>query len=488
MKKSSSIVCLCLLAGLVVIAVVQAGCKASTPDEIPITTKSKEASRLFIQGRNLYEFYHYDQANELFKKAIELDPDFALAHLYFGASATDTPDYQAGITKAFALASQVSEGERMLITGQKAALEDRDFEKANRTYQELILLFPKDKRAHWVLAWSYGTLQQYGKQIAGLEAAIALDEGFAPPYETLGYVYRQLEKYDQAEAAFREYARLSPKEANSRDILGDLYKKMGRFEDAIEEYEEAVRMDPKFVYSQQKIGSCLYFLERYEDGRQAYLKAMRMPYRPSEKVYEQEGILRGYLYEGEYDKALEAADTAIQMGYELGLPERSTFLPLVKGYIHCELGDFDKAEACIADSLKAIDNADLMDSIKNNQRAAAAFIHAAIAATKKDFETATAQAGSYQQQIAAIKNPAIQKQASWLLGYIALAQGDADKAVEYFDQGEMDSVWNMYYFAEAKEQAGDGAGAAELYKKVANWNLDGVWYPFVRSKAIEKLK
>jgi len=45
----------------------------------------------------------------------------------------------------------------------------------------------------------------------------------------------------------------------------------------------------------------------------------------------------------------------------------------------------------------------------------------------------------------------------------------------------------LYYFAEAKEKAGDAAGAAELYKKVANWNIDGVWYAFVRQKAIAKI-
>jgi tetratricopeptide (TPR) repeat protein len=487
MKKLLSVVCLCALAGLALTVVLQTGCKAAKSDEIPITTKSKQARTAFLEGRDLYEFYHLEKANALFNKAVELDPDFALAHLYFGVTANDTPDFQAGFTKAFALAPQTSEGERMMITGQKAALEERNAEKASRIYQDLVLLFPKDKRAHWLLAGTYGSLQQYDKEIASLEAAITLDKDFAPVHETLGYVYRWLEKYDKAEAAFNEYARLSPKEANSHDILGDLYMKMGRFEEAVKEYGEAVRMDPTFVFSQQKTGSCLYFLGRYEDGRQAYLKAMELPYRKSEKVYEQEGIMRGYIYEGDWTRALEAADKAIPMGYELGLPEESTFLPLVKANIYCELGDFVKAESCVAESLKAIESADLLDWIKENIRLSVIATRVLIAVDKKDFETALAEAASFREKLAAVKNPAIQKQADWVSGLVALGQGDAAKAVEYYGRGEVDDAWHLYRYALAKEQAGDAAGAAELYKKVANWNLDGVWYPFVRQKAIAKL-
>jgi hypothetical protein len=56
------------------------------------------------------------------------------------------------------------------------------------------------------------------------------------------------------------------------------------------------------------------------------------------------------------------------------------------------------------------------------------------------------------------------------------------KAVEYFNKGEMDDPFIMYYFALAKEKAGDTAGAMELFKKVANWNLNGDWYAVVRPK------
>ena len=51
----------------------------------------------------------------------------------------------------------------------------------------------------------------------------------------------------------------------------------------------------------------------------------------------------------------------------------------------------------------------------------------------------------------------------------------------------MDDPYAMYYFAEAKEKAGDAAGAVELYKKVAGWNMDGIYYALVLPKALAKL-
>lgn len=487
MKKSFSVVCLCAWAGLVLAISLQTGCKAAKSDELPITTKSKEARELFVQGRDLAEFWHIEKAHAVFKKAIDLDPEFALAHAFFAGTSTETADWQEGFAKAFALAPQVSEGEQKLIAGQQAVIEETDAVKANRIYQELAALFPKDKRVQLYLAETYGTMQKYDEQLAAIEKAIALDKTFAPAYEALGYFYRWRDALDKSLEAFKEYARLSPKEANSHDQLGDIYVKMGRFEDAIKEYDEAVRMDPAFFYSQQKIGSALFFLGKYEEGRQAFLKAMDMPADPANKVYDQEGIMRAYIYEGDYAKALEAADKAIQMGNELGLPEEATFLPLVKSFIYCELGDFDKADACVADCLKALDGAKLMATITQNQKAAAVATQIVIAVGRKDFDAAIARVEDYKGLLAAIKNPALERYPGYFIGYVTLAQGDANKAVEYFSQGETDNVWIMYHFAVAKEKAGDAAGAAELYKKVANWNLDGVWYPFVRSKAIAKL-
>ena len=130
MKKIFSVVCPCLLFLFVMAVVTQNACKPAPSGEVPITTKSKEARKLFVEGRDQFEFYHIDKANDLFKRALALDPEFALAQLYYGANAVDTADFQAGLAKAVVLAPGASEGERMLIAWVQAGNLENDATKA----------------------------------------------------------------------------------------------------------------------------------------------------------------------------------------------------------------------------------------------------------------------------------------------------------------------------------------------------------------------
>jgi len=487
MKKLFYVVCMCALVSFALLIVMQSGCKPAKSDEVPITTKSKEARKLFIEGRQLLENAHTEKAYDLFVQAIEKDPDFALGYLFKAGSAAETKDFQESLAKAVSLAPNVSAGEQKIIAAFQAYNAENNAVKANEIYQELAGQFPKDPRIQAYLGLSHGTMNEYDKQIAAYEKAIVIDKNFAPGYLQLGYVYRWRNQYDKAEEKFQEYLRLNPKEANAYDNLGDLYQKMGRFEDALKQYGEAVQMDPTLVFSQFKIGTTLVFMGKYEDGRQAMQKAVDTELKPASKVYDQEGIARSYIYAGDYASALQATDKAIQMAGELGLPGSVAFDHLVKGAIYFELKDYDKADASIGDCLNFLETSDLMSSVKQNIKLGAAFWQAVIAAGRQDFNTAVAKAEEFKTQLAAIQNPAYQKLPGWLFGYVALAQGDANKAIEYFSQGEMDDSYFMYYFAVAKEKAGDAAGAAELYKKVANWNIDDVYYAFVRQKAAAKL-
>jgi tetratricopeptide (TPR) repeat protein len=487
MKKSYLVVSAFVLLAVVLLVFIQSGCKAKVSNEIPITTKSNEARNLFIEGRRLAEFVHGDKANEFFTKAVQADPEFAWAYLYKAGTSSVTKDFKDAMAKAVSLAPKASEAEQKLIAAAQAVYEEKNYVKAKDLYEQLAAMFPKDKRVYWYLAGPYGNLQDYDKQIANLDKALAIDKTFPQPYQDLGYVYRWKGQYDKAEQNFQEYLRLSPGEANGHDCLADLYVKMGKFDVAVDHYQKAVELDPTFVMSQTKTGTTLAFLGKYAEARQALQKAMDMELKPSYKVYDQEAIARTYIYEDNYEKALEATDKAIQMANELGLPEEAAWNPLVKCHLYWELKDIKKAEACIADCVSALENPNIVTLVKENLKASDLWNEAYLAALKKDFKTALAKADEFKAHLATYNNPAFNKFPGWLQGHIAFMQGDHAKAISLFSQGEMDDVYTMYYFGLAKEKAGDKAGAQELFKKVAEWNLDSADYAFVRAKAIAKI-
>jgi tetratricopeptide (TPR) repeat protein len=487
MKKLFSILNLFVLVSFAVLIILGTGCKPAKSDEMPITTKSKEARELFIQGRDLAEKGHTEKANELFTQAVQKDPEFALAYLFKAGTSPDTKEGKAALAKALSLAPNVSPGEQKILAAEQATYQENNMVKYNQIYQELAAMFPKDKHIQWYLGGSYDNLAEYDKEIAAYEQALAIDKNFAPAYQSLGYIYRWKNQYDKAEANFQEYLKLNPKEPSAHVNLADLYRRMGKFDDALQHYKEAVQIDPSFRNAQIKIGTTLAFMGKYEEARQALQKLIDGEVKPAFKLYDQQDIARMYIYEGDYAKALEATDKAIEMAKELGLPEQLAFNHEVKFNVFVELGDWDKADASLAEVLKIAENADLAPVAKEYYRAANPYWQALVATGRKDFKAALAKADEFKAKIEAIKNPVWQKYPGWLLGYIAYAQGDYNKAVQNFSQGEMDSVWIMYYFAAAKEKAGDTAGASELYKKVANWNMDDLSYALVRKKAASKV-
>jgi tetratricopeptide (TPR) repeat protein len=487
MKKLCSVLCLCALACFALLIVLQTGCKPANSDEVPITTTSKEARKLFVQGREMAEAQHPQEANGLFNQAIEKDPEFALAYLFKAGSASDAKEFKEARAKAISLASKASEGERKIIAAHQAYYDENNVVKTNQIYQELAGQFPNDKRVQWYLGGSYANLREYDKEIAAYERVLAIDKSFAPAYQALGYTYRWRNQYEKAEGYFKEYLRLIPQEANGHDNLADLYRKMGKFGEALEQYNEAVKMNPAFRSSEYKAGTTMFFMGKYEEGRQALRQLMDKETKPANKLYDLMAIVRGYIYEGDYPTALEATDKALQMSRDLGLPEQTAFNHWVKLSLYFELNDWDKAAASLAERIDVAATANLTPAYRENVQASNSFWQAMIAVGRKDFAAAQAIAAEFKARVEAVKNPTWQKFPVWLLGHIALAQGDAGKAIGYFSQGEMDDPWTMYFFALAKEKAGDTAGAAELYKNVANWNLDDTSYAFVRQKAAAKM-
>src|SRR6516162_784794 len=63
---------------------------ASDGGKIPITTKSDEAKKEYLQGRDLSEKLLGQESLQHFDQAIALDPDFALAELARAANSPTT--------------------------------------------------------------------------------------------------------------------------------------------------------------------------------------------------------------------------------------------------------------------------------------------------------------------------------------------------------------------------------------------------------------
>lgn len=473
-----------LLFFLIVVLLTGCGLTTDPQNEMAITTKSDEARKLFLEGRELFDDIRFDEAREHFSKAIEADPDFALAHLNLSFTATSTAEFQKHFDKAVALAVNASEGERLFIEANQENI-DNNAVKAVELCEQLVQKFPYDKRVHQTMGFFYMGQDEDDKAIAEYEKAIEIDKNFAPVYNALGYAYIQKEEFEKSEKAFKNYIRLIPDEANPYDSIADLYTRMGRHEEAIENFKKAVDLNPKFNMSQRKIGTNLVFMGKYDEGREAFRKAMDMDSSPNARVSDMNQIALSHLYEGTTEQALAAFDESIKMAQEAGLSGRIAGIHSQKCYVNLESGDLAKAEQSLAECKKTVMGSDLRQSFKDNFAKGALAQEALIAAKKGDFETAMSKADEHLAKIQADNNPNEIEDHHELLGLIYFEKGDLAKAIEHLNQSDHEDPSILYHLAISESKAGDKTRATELFKKVSESNRNGLKYALVRSKAMD---
>ena len=103
--------------------------------EMPIadvTTRSMEAYRYYVEGKeNLRKFY-FDDARIAFEKAVALDPDFAMAYFNLAYANYNLENIEASdtaIKRAKALSLKTTEKERLYIEADYAWRVEKDAEK-----------------------------------------------------------------------------------------------------------------------------------------------------------------------------------------------------------------------------------------------------------------------------------------------------------------------------------------------------------------------
>ena len=143
------------------------------------------------------------------KRAIEVDPDFAMAHALLSETYVNTD--QAALAppfarKAFELRDRVSERERFFISWRyyRDALQAAD--KALELAQSWTATYPRDPFAHNSLGVAYIRIGAFEQSLEPLREAIRLDPGFIPPYSNLAASLLALNRLAESRATLRQAA------------------------------------------------------------------------------------------------------------------------------------------------------------------------------------------------------------------------------------------------------------------------------------------
>lgn len=475
---------LALWSAMLVLVLLCTQCAKQT--EVPITSRSGEARDLFVQARVEGENLHLDTAMAKLSEAIVLDPDFALAFLYRARFTNDPVSLQRDLQRAVELSEDVSAGEQMIIKAYDAYYGQNDPDRAVEFYELLVKMYPVDKRTHFRLGVFFRILGEDDQAMRQQKQALAIDGNFAPSYLELGYINLSAANYAEVEEAFQNCIRLIPDQPNPYDSMGDLYSRMGKFEEAIGYYQQALEKNPEFTDSQLKIGTNLVFLGRYDEGREAVQKAIAMEPTIERRVQDMGMICRSYMYECRPQEALAEADRIIKIARDNHMMSQVVLYELAKAAMYAEIQEYDEAEQSLQECRTVLETADMPLFYRESHSDMLYFWDAAVAAKQKNITRALSIAARYMNTLRESQNPERMKYHMGLLGYIELERDYPDIAVEYFRHADIQEPLFMYYAALAENAGGSRARATRLFRKLASWNNDSLWYAFICKKALTR--
>ena len=229
-------------------------------------TENLEAYDCILRGREKHRAYSKEanaEAKTLFKRAIELDPQFATAYVFLAPAYV--VEYVNGWNKP----------------------ADQPLEQAFKHAQTALALDETDTRAHHIQGSVYLWKWQHEQAISEYERAIALDPNFALGHVGLGrvlfYAGRseegiklinqglrlephypdswlhwlaqanfQLDRYEEAIGILKRRLSLNPSTDISRVFLAACYGHLGRIDEAKAEWAEVSRINPEFSLEQRR--------------------------------------------------------------------------------------------------------------------------------------------------------------------------------------------------------------------------------------------
>jgi tetratricopeptide (TPR) repeat protein len=455
--------------------------------EIPVTANSKEAKKIFIQGREKFENVQVVQASNLFDKAIALDQNFALAHLYRAQTGGDPNTTQKHREMATRLLDKVSDGEKHLIKYILAGADGTEHER-KAEIDKLVSMFPNDKRVHTMYGLYLASIDKPIQAAASFNKAIQMDKNYAPAYNLLGYTRMDQKDWAESEKAFKKYIELQPKNPNPYDSYADMLLKSGQLDEALANFRKAYSLDQSFVSALARIGLVHVLKGDFEKARESYRELYAKAPTYNWKMTALNNDAQSYLHEGRFDEAikkfLSVKNFAKSENQQNGIINTVSDI----GWIQMENGSIADAAASIKEARDLTEKADIPDSYRQNQRFFRKIERIDLLMHVNELETAENALTEIKTYVD--ENPDAEKTGIYytLVGILERYKGNYDKSLEAFNQSIPGDPYALYQKGLTQELMGDVDGAEATYKEVVNYNFGGMPYAMVRYRAKAKIE
>jgi serine/threonine protein kinase/tetratricopeptide (TPR) repeat protein len=243
------------------------------------TTASLEALRAYNLGFQLANRGQAIGAIPLYRRAVEIDPEFALAWSQLAnaySSAGQHPEKTAAGERAFALRERVSEREQFHIESDYYTDVTREPEKAVQVYLLWAKTYPRDGVPVSKLGSRYLSLGRYEDAIEQLRTALRLYPDSRALIQNLARALLRLDRFDEAEAVLQSARQRQLETPQMRQTLFDLAF-VRNDSVAMQQAVTAARGEPEDEYDRTfDLGEVAAFNGRFRASEELFASAAAM--------------------------------------------------------------------------------------------------------------------------------------------------------------------------------------------------------------------
>ena len=451
-----------------------------------ITSRSPEALKYYIEGlKESRKGNDFELAKSFFKKAIAIDPEFAMAYLQLSfqfvakredlAKKSNREDRNKYMRKALDLSDRISTKEHCVQEASYYGYIEINTEKAIESCKKWLELYPDDDRGKLVIANIYRNVQDY--QNAAKYVEVVYEKNKTPNTRLLASLYMSMGSYDKAVGVYQYYLRNeNPADSEMREELYNAYWRSGKYELAL---QEADRIEDMF---RDKIIDRIYpyyLMGNYSAAEKLAEVAVQDKQRKNPWMA-RDWLQNIYVTQGQFGKAKQQIILGFKEKEELGskahyqgisaLHDRLASIFLIEGNL----------EGALNETEKAWDAGDVQKGLDWYQWYAL-ITKAEIYLEMKQFDKAQETAQKIYELINKIyaDRPEFVKKREmrrydFILGKIELKKGNLTKAIDHLKKAQSLDVTSspippssiIVALAEAYEKSGQLSLAREEYEKI----------------------
>jgi len=198
---------------------------------------------LMNKGKTLFDNARYDQAIEVYKRALEIEPNNVDILIEIGLSHRQREEYTLAI-EYYDKALELDEKNKIALNNKGYAFECMsDLNNAKIYYIQSLEVDPSYDNPLVNLTKIYNDNQEYEKSIELFKKALEKDHLNVANWIDLGRTYRQLELYDEAIQAYIEAIKLAPNDKICWNNIGWVYYCIENYDKAIEAFTKSMEID-----------------------------------------------------------------------------------------------------------------------------------------------------------------------------------------------------------------------------------------------------